>query len=705
MTAGAGAGPFPLPGIGPPHRPMSRSRRVVARYQHSARVTALANHSIAALNELYSTSHHSLSSFPSLAHNHSSPHHHHSPPPVTAIQERLRAHVYRCAQRFEHRRRSLDACGDALLSPDTDLFLHSLVNPTLAHTAAYSSLPSTAVPLIAARVALPQAAGAVDMMAVLPADVADFYRSGARCLRADAAAAPATPSPARGRAPSARFFGSHREYLLLLQRMRAASMVDFTTAPRAVNGLFGVEKPDGALRLIIDGRPANAAFTEPPPVELPTPDLLARLTAPPDGSAVWVAKSDLADFFYRFRIPEWMRPWFALPPVRAAELPGLSERFGADTTVHPCLTVLAMGWSHSVFITQTAHTFILDQETVLRPADRITHRSDLRLDRVRHLVYVDDLIILGPDRALVTAAQRQYLSAVAARRLPAKPSKVVEPSCDGVDCLGIEVHGASHTVGLSAAKLLALCTDTRALLVAGTATGRELARIVGRWTWAMLPVRPALAVFSAVYRYVACAGRRSFSLWPSVRRELWLAVRLSPLLFVDWSSPWFDRVVACDSSLDGLGVCAARAPVAAVTTAAAHCGVPPVTADSAAEAAIDAPLLAADWRTIVAAPWRSADEHINQLELRAVSTAVRWVLSSPSSISRRLLLLSDSQVAVGALTKGRSSAFSLLSRVRPISALLLASGVQLFVRWLHSADNPADGPSRVFSRGDGGDRL
>ena len=102
------------------------------------------------------------------------------------------------------------------------------------------------------------------------------------------------------------------------------------------------------------------------------------------------------------------------------------------------------------------------------------------------------------------------------------------------------------------------------------------------------------------------------------------------------------------------------------------------------------------WRTIVSAPWRAADDHINVLELRAVSTAVRWALSSPASIRTRVLLLSDSTVCVFSLLKGRSSSPLLRPRLRGISALLLAAGVTLMPRWVPSALNPADGPSRRF---------
>jgi hypothetical protein len=140
---------------------------------------------------------------------------------------------------------------------------------------------------------------------------------------------------------------------------------------------------------------------------------------------------------------------------------------------------------------------------------------------------------------------------------------------------------------------------------------------------------------------------------------------------------WFNQVIATDASTEGLGVVAARHPASEL-----------LSGDLSAIACVD-------WRTIISYQWRDT-EHINVLELRALSTAVRWALSSPTSIGRRLFLLSDSLVVIGAVNKGRSSSQQLLRRLRFLSALLLASGMRLFLRWLPSELNPADGPSREF---------
>ena len=62
------------------------------------------------------------------------------------------------------------------------------------------------------------------------------------------------------------------------------------------------------------------------------------------------------------------------------------------------------------------------------------------------------------------------------------------------------------------------------------------------------------------------------------------------------------------------------------------------------------------------------------------------------------MLLVDSSVSVYALNKGRSSSRPMLRRLRAIAALVLASGLRVFTRWIPSKSNPADEPSRRFDQ-------
>ena len=164
--------------------------------------------------------------------------------------------------------------------------------------------------------------------------------------------------------------------------MLQCGMVDFTQTPKSVCGVFAVPKDKDSDRLIIDARPTNALFVDPEPVRLPTPDLLTRLEMS-ESVPTFTAKVDLDNFYHRLRLPEWMRQYFALPPVRAGDVGGEVEaRFGSDALIHPCCTTLPMGFSHSVLLAQLAHEHVLDSCTSLSARDRITASTDGRVDRV-----------------------------------------------------------------------------------------------------------------------------------------------------------------------------------------------------------------------------------------------------------------------------------------------------------------------------------
>lgn len=655
--------------VGLPRQPTSASRRSWQRYGNIVRATNVANCTISALNELAVSFSDRVRPF----FNHDqvlNPAEARNPPDattITAAQSRLLAHVYRCATRTLRRRgRSGPTSDDPLF--DSNFLSTHLRNADLD---AYISRPTSPVaPIDADRVSLPADAGAVKLSALLPPAIAAEYADPRRLL---------VPVADRKRAPRTRLCGAQTEWAKLVQRMQAIDMIDFTTEPKCVSGIFCVAKDGGKLRLIMDARPVNVMFVEPVPVKLPTPDLTAALTTDPT-RPLYAAKVDLDNFFYRLEVDRAWWPYFALPPVRAADV-GVADRFG-DTVVYPVCKRLPMGWSHSPRLAQAAHEHLIDTQTGLRPADRICADNDTVVDRERHQEYIDDLILYDYDPVRLAATQQRYIAAIRAAGLVVKDSKVVAPSCDGVVCLGLEVHGADHTVGASVAKLDALRADTRRVLAAGSVSGTDLAHIVGRWTWAAMACRPVLSVFNAVYRFIECAKGRRFTMWRSAARELLLVMDLAPLMFVDTSTNWFDRVVATDASSEGMGVVAAPLEAEAA----------PRVVTSADAAAL---VTSSAWRTIVSSRWRRA-EHINVLELRALTTAVRWVLSFREAVNCRVLVLCDSQVVVGAVTKGRSSSQLLLRRLRYLAAMVLASGLRLAVRWVASADNPADGPSRNF---------
>ena len=155
----------------------------------------------------------------------------------------------------------------------------------------YISRSLDLVKLKADMVSLPSASALnrVPLLSLLPVHIAAIYASSESLLT--------SPSMIAQRIADANLcepsvWADEGEYVKLVKRMLQLSMLRFTDRPICVNGIFGVTKPDGQTRLILDARPANCWFVDPPHVSLPSPSHLSRLVVPA-GQPIWVAKSDL----------------------------------------------------------------------------------------------------------------------------------------------------------------------------------------------------------------------------------------------------------------------------------------------------------------------------------------------------------------------------------------------------------------------------
>ena len=105
------------------------------------------------------------------------------------------------------------------------------------------------------------------------------------------------------------------------------------------------------------------------------------------------------------------------------------------------------------------------------------------------------------------------------------------------------------------------------------------------------------------------------------------------------------------------------------------------------------------WSVAHSYPYKEKD-HINILELRSILHVLEWRSRVSSFHSRRFLHLSDSQVCLSVLTKGRSSSRQLNRLLRRIAALCLALDLLPLWAWVESRLNPADEPSRRYEPSD-----
>ena len=107
---------------------------------------------------------------------------------------------------------------------------------------------------------------------------------------------------------------------------------------------------------------------------------------------------------------------------------------------------------------------------------------------------------------------------------------------------------------------------------------------------------------------------------------------------------------------------------------------------------IEGLVVSKNWTTTLTRLWQEP-AHINFLELTTATMAFEWA-SSFTILGHRVLLLSDSLVTVGPLTKGRSSARGLTAGCRKFAALSIAHNIQPYLCHVPTHLNPADGLSR-----------
>ena len=95
----------------------------------------------------------------------------------------------------------------------------------------------------------------------------------------------------------------------------------------------------------------------------------------------------------------------------------------------------------------------------------------------------------------------------------------------------------------------------------------------------------------------------------------------------------------------------------------------------------------------------SREEHLNTLELRTIVMLLRHLARSSRTWGQRTLVFSDSVVSIGVLRKGRSSSRPLLRLARVAAVLQMVTRTRIYLRWVPSGLNHADGPSRQLQIG------
>lgn len=462
-------------------------------------------------------------------------------------------------------------------------------------------------------------------------------------------------------------------YQKLIERLSENKMVRLSRfKPKVVNGIFGVSKLEGSQRLIIDARNANQVFVEPPEVELPNPGMLAELHLD-EGGRLFIAKSDLDNFYHRLKLPDWMTTYFGLPSIWVDQ-----------QEYWPEVCSLPMGWSHSVYVGQQVHMAVIRMSGIPLEKSILAEPIYYDIGDFRFGAYIDDYFSLGESEELASQHLGQVLKVTERENLPAKPSKVTLPSppAELVTVLGIDIY-ADGQLRPNPEKMRNLIADTLAFCKFRKWNKRHLESILGKWAWFLLLRRPLFSVLDKVYK-AKDDNRDLFRPQASARKELKMLVAMAPLLRTDMTRQMADFVICTDACNYGGAVVYTRLDKGE-SFQLLHSSFDDKTNWVKRQ----------NWHVAIKHRWIKR-QHIHVLEGEAIVLAVRWMVRKATNHRRRVILFTDSQTVLGALKKGRSSKPALNGVCRRVAAYLMASDIKLELFYIASANNPADGPSRYL---------
>ncbi|CAK8996987.1 unnamed protein product, partial [Durusdinium trenchii] len=325
------------------------------------------------------------------------------------------------------------------------------------------------------------------------------------------------------------------------------NMIDFSHERVSTVTPFFVVKKSGKLRLVPDCRATNEVFRPPPDIAMPAGYSFSQLQMS-DEDTLYIAQTDIKDYFYSIGLPVGLRPYFAFPQVDlhaiAPDHP-LCRQASGPLIVFPRMKVVPMDWNWAMYIAQRAHQYqamLAAQVGVERVV--VDGRPVPRLDRSTPTLlvpYADNLNIVGICQKEVQQLKDKITEHLNSIGFITHEEQAAEPHAEALGFLLDGVGGRVLPRPIKRDKvrkvLLWLSSQPRV-------NGRMIEKVIGHCVHFFMLRRECLSVFRAVYDFKQCLYGR--------------AAALLLVCHADLKRGWTGHVTCSDASLTGTGVCAAE---------------------------------------------------------------------------------------------------------------------------------------------------
>jgi hypothetical protein len=496
------------------------------------------------------------------------------------------------------------------------------------------------------------------------------------------------------------------DYLAIIVKLFQAGAIVFKQEA-IVNGIFGVWKSSERQRFIIDmSRTSSVVCEEPPPLALPSPDLLIQMSS---RDTLFLSKIDLTNFYFALETPPDLHILFGLPPLRHSELLSVSISLSGDESSFwiPCFNRLAMGWNWSAYFAHTANDYVLEVSGLYSRFNKISV-SSAHVDSDKGFAgsYIDDLFGFHQSAVILDSEfQSSVIPNYDTYKLPVNFKKSKAPSTTANEALGISL--VDNILTSSPAKLLSILSHVHSVDQERSVSIRNVESLVGHLVWHSLLRRPLLSCLFEVFNFTFFHSENPLPtpIWAGVQSELFLASSLLPLAQASLSRDWSNFVFFFDASLSGFGAAFIRLPspptLGFYKRTHSQASLSPLL--SFLNLTVDElslllqtshPLVSGNWHWLHSFPRLTFP--IAHLELLAFIISFAEALRQfPNEIlGKRVGFVSDSECVVFALQKGRSSTLVMNSLLRVFAGIMLPLDILPVFFWISSELNPADGLSR-----------
>ena len=586
---------------------------------------------------------------------------------------------------------------------------------------------STALPVVAERVAMPEQAGKVDPCEWLPPDRAEVVRHLDRLRKPEEMWEEVVASchrvPPEEEDALARKLVAHNMAIPvredLLPRDRDGRLL--------VGGLFSVAKNELEDRLIFDRRPENATMERLEWARLPSGACFTRMMLEED-EYLRGSGDDLRNYYYTPRLPE---DWIKHNAVGRRLSQSLSKELGLPEGVHHrlCFRVLGMGDVNGCDIAQAVHEAVLQKRGVLSEGSALIYGTPVPRGPSWEGVYIDDLLICQKCRVSDVIPQDGSFVAPPPQEDDVDVQKVAQAEIayeqagllravhkafrfeTRFKAWGAEIDGIKGQVGTPLTVRRQLWMLLHKIVATGWCCQEVLRKMLGYLSYVFQYRRELYCLQHHVYRFISSMPPEGWVRLPAyILDELRSYALHLPFSFWNMRNTVNPTLIATDATPTTGGSVSTRMPASLAEElwrlSEMKGEAVRLDGDCIEELCMEEPrepsLVASivgksmHWKVTGSYTFRQTS-HVNLQELRALRRELVRMAAAGEHQGTVVVALNDSRVVVGAVSKGRSSSFKLNGMLRGLLPHLILGGVSVALLWIETAANPADYPSRGLS--------